>query len=62
MYVSHIMNEYRKLFQKEYKKRNEKEGEYIHRQEYEKYGLERTLKCCEHKPDGVIDNNELKIL
>ena len=60
--VSHTVSECKMLVQKEYKKRHDNVGRYIHWKLYEKYGFEGPQQSYEHEPDGVIENKEQKIL
>ena len=50
------------LAQKEYKKRKDNVGRYIHWKLWEKYGLQGAQQWYEHDPDGVFENKEYKIL
>ena len=60
--VSHTVSECKMLVQKEYKKRHDNVGRYIHWKLYKKYGFEGPQQSYEHEPDGVIENKEQKIL
>ena len=60
--VSHTVSECKMLVQKEYKKRHDNVGRYIHWKLYKKYGFEGAQQSYEHELDGVIENKEQKIL
>ena len=59
--VSHIVSQCKMLAQKEYKKRHDNVGRYIHWKICEKYGFQGAQQY-EHDPDGIIENKEYKIL
>ena len=60
--VSHIMRECNMLTQMEYKRRYDNVTKYLHWCLCEKYELDRANKWYDHKPDGVIENINHKIL
>ena len=60
--ISHIVSEYDKLAQKEYKRRHDSVGRYVHWQFCEKLGFNRARLWYEHKPESVIENANFKIL
>ena len=60
--VSHIVSECSMLAQREYKRRHDNVARYVHWRLCEKYKLDRTNKWYDHKPEGVIENDEYKIL
>ena len=61
-FVGHIISECPKLAQKEYKRRHDNVARIIHWELCGKYQLERAEKWYEHKPEGVIENEEVKLL
>ena len=60
--VSHIVSECSMLAQREYKRRHDNVARYVHWRLCEKYKLDRTNKWYDHKPEGVIENVDYKIL
>ena len=60
--VLHIVSECSMLAQREYKKRHENVARYLHWRLCEKYKLDRTNKWYDHKPEGVVENVDYKIL
>ena len=60
--IPHIVSECGKLAQKEYKRRHDSVGRYVHWQFYEKLGFNRARFWYEHKPESVIENENFKIL
>ena len=60
--VSHIVSECEKLAQKEYKRRNDNVVRIVHWKFCGKYNLKRSEKWYEHAPEGVVENEEVKIL
>ena len=60
--VSHVISECAKLAQREYKRRHDKVGKIVHWKLCGKYNLERKQKWYEHEPEGVIENDDVKIL
>ena len=59
---NHLVSGCMKLAQREYKRRHDNVARYVHWQLCEKAGLERASKWYEHKPEGVIENADFKIL
>ena len=59
---SHIVSEYETLAQKEYKRRHDDVARIIHWKLCGKYKLKRSEKLYEHAPEGVVENEKLKIL
>ena len=53
--ISHIVSEYGKLAQKEYKRRHDSVGRYIHWQFCEKLGFNRARLWYKLEPEGVIE-------
>ena len=60
--VSHIVSECSVLAQREYKRRHDNVASYIHWRLCEKFKLHNTDKWYEHKPEGVCENDNYKIL
>ena len=60
--ISHIVSECGKLAQKEYKRRHDSVGRYVHWQFCEKLGFNRARPRYEHEPESVIKNENFKIL
>ena len=60
--VSHVISECPKLAQREYKRRHDKVAKIVHWKLCGKYNLEREQKWYEHEPEGVTENDEVKIL
>ena len=50
-----------KLVQKDYKRRNDSVGRYVHWQCWEKLGLNRDRLWYEHEPESVVQNENFKI-
>ena len=59
--ISHIVSECEKLGQKEHKKRHNI-ARIVHWKLCGKYNLKRSEKWYEHAPEGVVENEEVKIL
>ena len=60
--ISHIGSECGKLAQKEYKRRHDSVGRYVHWQFCEKLGFNSARLWYEHEPESVIENGNFKIL
>ena len=60
--ISHIVSECEKLAQKEYKRRHDNVARIVHWKLCGKYNLKRSEKWYEHAPEGVVENEEVKIL
>ena len=60
--VQHIVSECEKIAQKEYKRRHDNVAKRIHWDLCRKNGLEHVEKWYEHLPEGVIENDNVKIL
>ena len=60
--VYHLVSECSKLAQREYKRRHDDVARYIHWQLCEKGGFERASKWYEQKPEGVLENENCKLL
>ena len=58
---SHIVSECQKVAQKEYKRRHDV-SRIVHWKLRGKYNLKRSKKWYEHAPEGVVENEEAKIL
>ena len=56
------MSECEKLAQKEYKIRHDNNAITVHWKLRGKYNLKRSDKWYEHAPQGVVENEEVKIL
>ena len=55
--ISHIVTEC-----KEYKRRHDNVARIVHWKLCGKYNLKRSQKWCEHIPEVVVENDEVKIL
>ena len=60
--ISHIVNAYGKLAQKEYKRRHDSVRRYVHWQFCEKLGFSRARLWYEYEPVSVAKNENFKIL
>ena len=60
--VQHIISECEKLAQKEYKRRHDNVAKKIHWELCKKNGLEHKEKWYEHNPEGVAENEGVKVL
>ena len=60
--VQHLVCECGKLAQKEYKRRHDNVAKKVHWDFCKKNGLEHTEKWYEHVPEGVVENEEIKVL
>ena len=60
--VQHIISECEKLAQKEYKRRHDNVAKKIHWELCKKNGLEHKEKWYEHNPEGVQENEGVKLL
>ena len=60
--VQHIVCECSKLAQREYKRRHDNIAKLIHWMLCEKYGRNRTEKWYEHCPEGVVEDENAKLL
>lgn len=61
--VSHIVTECKKLAQREYKMwRHDKIGQVIHWKLCQKYNIPCKDKWYDHDPEGVIENDQVKVL
>ena len=60
--ISHFVSECETLAQKEYKRRHNNVARTVHWKLCGKYNLKRSEKWYEHVPEGVVENEEVKIL
>lgn len=60
--VYHIVSECKVLAQREYKRRHDKIAQFVHWELCGKFRVERASNWYEHRPEGVIENDEVKIL
>ena len=60
--ISHIVSECGKLAQKDYKRRHNSVGRYMHWQFCEKLGFNRARLWYEYEPENVVQNKNFKIL
>ena len=60
--VNHLVSECEKLAQKEYKRRHDKVALALHWDMCKKKGFACADKWYEHVPEGVLENNDFKIL
>ena len=56
------MSEYEKLIKKEYQRKHDNIVRIVHWKLCGKYNLKRSKKWYEHAPEGVVENEEVKIL
>ena len=54
--ISHIVSECRKLAQKEYKRRHDNVGRYVHWQFSEKIGFNRARLWYGHETESIVEN------
>ena len=59
--VQHLVCGCEKLAQKEYKRRHDNVAKKVHWDFCKKNGLEHTEKWYEHVPEGVVENEEVKV-
>lgn len=61
--IAHIVSECKMLAQKQYKNwRHDRIAQVIHWELCKKYNMEHAEKWYEHKPEGVIENENVKML
>ena len=60
--ISHIQSECGKLAQKEYKRRHDSAGSYVHSQFCVKLGFNRVRLWYEHEPESVVENKNFKAI
>ena len=60
--VQHIICECKKLAQREYKRRHDTVAKLVHWTLCEKYNLERTERWYEHCPNGIVENDDVKLI
>ena len=60
--MGHLVGECSKLAQAEYKQRHDNVARMIHWNISHSYGLDVTSKWYEHKPEGVTENDHVKLL
>ena len=60
--ISHAVSECQKSAQKQYKTRHDNVARIVHWKLCGKYNLKRSEKWYEHAPEGVVENEEVKIL
>ena len=60
--VSQIISECSKLAQKEYKRRHDRVGKYMHWKRFKKYNIYSKARWYEHSPKGIVESNDIKIL
>ena len=60
--VQHLVCGCEKLAQKEYKRRHDNVTKKVHWDFCKKNGLEHTEKWYEHIPEGLVENEEVKVL
>ena len=60
--VSHIISECSKLAQKEYKRRHDNVGKYIHWKLCKKNSIDSKARLYEHSPKGIVESNGIKML
>ena len=60
--VEHIICECKKLAQREYKRRHDTVAKLVHWKLCEKHNLERKEKWYEHCPEGVVEDDDVKLI
>ena len=60
--INHILSECKMLAQKEYKRRHDNIAELVRWKLCCKYDMSRSEKLYEHQPEGVVENENCKIL
>ena len=60
--VQHIICECKKLAQREYKKRHNTVAKLVHWKLCEKHNLDRKEKWHEHCPEGVVEDDDVKLI
>ena len=60
--MQHLVCGCEKLAQKEYKRRHDNVAKKVHWDFCKKNGLEHAEKWYEHVPEGVVENEEVKVL
>ena len=60
--VHHIICEYKKLAQGEYKRRHDTVAKLVHWKLCEKHNLERKGKWYEHCPEGIVEDDDVKLI
>ena len=60
--MQHLVCACEKLAQKEYKRRHDNVAKKVHWDFCKKNGLEHTEKWYEHVPEGLVENEEVKVL
>ena len=60
--VQHIICECKKLAQREYRRRDDTVAKLVHWKLCEKHNLERKEKWYEHCPEGVVEDDDVKLI
>ena len=60
--INHIISEYSKLAQKEYKARHDWVGKVMHLEMRKKFKFDHANKCYMHNPTPVLENDTHKLL
>ena len=60
--VQHIICECKKIAQSEYKRRHDTVAKLVHWKLCEKHNLERKEKWYEHCPEGVVKDDDVKLI
>ena len=60
--VKHIICECKKLAQREYKRRHDPVAKLVHYNLCEKHNLERKENLYEHCPEGVVEDDDVKLI
>ena len=60
--AQHLVCGCEKLAQKEYRRRHDNVAKKFQRDFWKKNGLEHTEEWYEHVPEGVVENEEIKVL
>ena len=60
--MEHITSECKKIAQREYKRRHDTVGKLVHWKFCEKHNLEKKEKRYEHCPEGVVKNDDVRLI
>ena len=60
--VQYTKCECKKIAQREYKRRHKAVAKLVHWKLWEKYNLERKEKWYEHCPEGVVEDDDVKLI
>ena len=60
--MEHITSECKKIAQREYKRRHDTVGKLVHWKFCEKHNLEKKEKRYEHCPEGVVKDDDVRLI